>query len=135
MVRHVPEKLLVEMDHKMISQVVINLIANAIKYSPDGSTISIRLINIDALPAEGYKGTAEFIITDHGIGIPPEELFSIFETFVQSSMIKSNAGGTGLGLPISKQIICAHNGSIWAESPAPAMDHGASFHFIIPKTQ
>lgn len=67
-------------------------------------------------------------VTDTGVGIPPGELESIFEKFVQSSRTRSNAGGTGLGLSICREIVEAHGGRIWAENRAGG---GSCFAFVI----
>lgn len=69
------------------------------------------------------------VFLDEGVGIPEDELESVFDKFIQSSKTKTNAGGTGLGLAISKEIIELHNGKIWAESKP---GEGARFSFILP---
>ena len=71
-------------------------------------------------------------ICDEGVGIPPDELTSIFDKFVQSSKTKTGAGGTGLGLSICHEIIAAHNGKIWANNND---NGGASFTFTLPLNQ
>ncbi|NNJ91019.1 MAG: hypothetical protein HKP55_05040 [Gammaproteobacteria bacterium] len=124
-----------EMDSNLITQVMINLLSNAIKFSPEKSKIIISLIEVDAVPGTDFYGTVELIITDNGIGIPAEELSKVFERFIQSSKTVTKAGGTGLGLPICREIIQGHNGLIWAESPVNGSGNGSSFHFIIPKKQ
>jgi two-component system sensor histidine kinase ChiS len=108
-------------DKERISQVLRNLFANAIKFSPDDSIIiaSIMLFN----------NQLHFSIVDEGIGIPEKELKNIFDPFTQSSRTRTKAGGTGLGLSICQKIIEAHSGKIWALNNA---DKGASFHFSIP---
>lgn len=69
------------------------------------------------------------IVKDRGIGIPENELTSIFDKFTQSSKTKTGAGGTGLGLAICKEIIKAHHGKIWAENNP---EGGAMFSFLLP---
>lgn len=70
-----------------------------------------------------------FSIEDQGIGIPENELGLVFDKFIQSSHTKTNAGGTGLGLPICHEIINLHRGKIWAEQA----EHGGSvFKFMLP---
>jgi signal transduction histidine kinase len=71
-------------------------------------------------------------VSDRGIGIPDDELDSVFDKFVQSSKTKTNAGGTGLGLDICKEIIIAHNGKIWAENNPEGR---ATFCFVLPYEQ
>jgi len=124
-----------EMDSNLITQVVINLLSNAIKFSPEGSRIIIGLTSVDAVPDTDFYGTVELIITDEGVGIPADELSRIFDRFIQSSKTVTKAGGTGLGLPICREIIQGHKGIIWAESPVNGSSQGSSFHFIIPKKQ
>jgi len=122
-------------DSGQITQVVINLLSNAIKFSPAGGTIQIIINDIETTNEKGFKGVLEFIIIDQGTGIPADELKAVFDKYVQSSKIKSEHGGTGLGLPICREIINRHDGLIWAESPLTNQDRGTAFHFIIPKTQ
>lgn len=74
----------------------------------------------------------KFSISDHGVGIPSDELSSIFEPFAQSSKTKTKAGGTGLGLAICREIISGHRGKIWAEN---AKAGGAIFNFTLPLKQ
>jgi signal transduction histidine kinase len=94
-------------DKEKIAQVIRNLVSNAIKFSDKGSTVRISLQNMnDALVCD---------VSNRGIGIPENELTTVFDKFVQSSRTNSGAGGTGLGLAICKQIIEQHNGTIWAE--------------------
>jgi PAS domain S-box-containing protein len=119
-------------DKNLITQVVVNLLSNAIRYSENGKKISIFL----SIEKSGESGKANdviaFRITDQGIGIPDQELDKIFESFTQSSMTRTKAGGTGLGLSICKQIIELHQGKIWAESPPENEKSGSRFTFIIP---
>ena len=69
---------------------------------------------------------------DKGVGIPEDELESVFDKFVQSSKTKTKAGGTGLGLSISQEIILNHRGIIYATNNT---DKGASFTFVVPREQ
>ena len=121
-------------DKDLITQVIINLLSNAIKFSPVNGIINITIVDIDAIPEEDFFGIVEFIISDQGIGIPINELEMVFDKFVQSSHSVSKAGGTGLGLPLCREIINQHHGIIWAESPVQDNEKGTAFHFIIPKT-
>lgn len=124
-----------EFDPVLISQVIINLLSNAIKFTPRNGTVQIRLSSVDKDRDEIFTGVMELEISDEGVGIPENELSTVFDKFVQSSKTKSKAGGTGLGLSICKEIINAHKGLIWAESPVTKEGTGSSFHFIIPTQQ
>ncbi len=109
-------------DRDRLVQVVSNLVNNAVKYSPEGGTVTI------SSRAEG--GYALITVADTGLGIPPDEIVHVFERFrrVRSGAAQSIAG-TGLGLTIVKQIVEMHGGKIWVES---AVGHGSAFHFTIP---
>ena len=109
-------------DRDRLVQVVSNLVNNAVKYSPEGGTVTI------SSRAEG--GYALITVADTGLGIPPDEIAFVFERFrrVRSGAAQSIAG-TGLGLTIVKQIVEMHGGKIWVES---AVGHGSAFHFTIP---
>jgi len=114
-------------DKRHIIQVLINLVSNAIKFSPPGSQIVIEL------PEEHAAGSAPGVrcrVIDEGPGIPETELEAVFDKFIQSSKTKTGAGGTGLGLAICQSIIEAHGGRIWAEN---GKTKGAIFTFVIPK--
>ena len=118
-------------DSKLMGQVITNLLSNAIKFSPESSTIIIRARS-EKSELDGYHGkTFHVEVVDQGIGIPDDELEDIFDEFIQSSKTRTQSGGTGLGLPICKEIIHLHNGRIWAESPV-GDNPGSAFHFIIP---
>ena len=114
-------------DKRRITQVVVNLISNAAKFSPSGNTIRIRLDD-GHLPDGGEALCCS--VSDNGTGIPENELEAVFGTFVQSSKTKTNAGGTGLGLAICREIVEAHGGKIWAENQKP---NGCTLSFTIPK--
>ena len=118
-------------------QVLRNLIGNAIKFSPEGSPIRVRIAPAqptDPTTRPGNKAVPALRITveDRGVGIPEEEITTIFDKFVQSSKTKTGAGGTGLGLAISKEIIEGHGGAIWA---ANNTEGGVSFIFTLPVEQ
>ena len=98
----------IEMDQQKIMQVIRNLLSNALKFSPEGKPIEITF--------ELNESTARIEVSDNGDGIPPNELESIFDKFIQSSKTCTGAGGTGLGLSICRQIVENHNGKIWAEN-------------------
>jgi PAS domain S-box-containing protein len=112
------------MDSQKITQVIRNLLSNAIKFSPAGDEIKIVI--------EEDNDNLIFSIYDRGVGIPINELETVFDKFAQSSATKTGAGGTGLGLSICREIIKAHKGKIWAENNTQG---GAVFRFRVPKTQ
>jgi PAS domain S-box-containing protein len=111
----------VVLDPGKISQVVRNLLNNAVKLSPQGGMIDL---NIDR-----EKSCVLVAISDQGPGIPEAELEAVFDKFVQSSHTKNGAGGTGLGLAICREIITAHQGRIWAQNSPQG---GAVFAFALP---
>jgi signal transduction histidine kinase len=109
-------------DPRRARQVLRNLVENAVKYSPDGGAITITaLIKPQHL---------EISVADEGIGIGPDQLERIFERFYQADSASTRkVGGSGLGLSISKAIVEAHGGKIWAQSEEGA---GSIFHFTMP---
>jgi PAS domain S-box-containing protein len=109
-------------DRDRLVQVVSNLVNNAVKYSPDGGTVT--------LSSRAEAGFALISVTDTGVGIPPDEIGHVFERFrrVRSGAAQS-IPGTGLGLTIVKQIVEMHGGKVWVES---AVGHGSAFHFTLP---
>jgi len=114
-------------DPDRILQAIDNLISNAIKFSPQASTIpsEIRLIAHYVTPDE-----ALIEVEDHGRGIPADKLQQIFDRFKQVDASDSRAmGGTGLGLAICRSIIQQHGGHIWATS---TLGEGSTFHFTLP---
>ncbi len=113
---------LVAGDRDRLEQVLGNLLENAIKYSPDGSEIRLRVRE------EGDRIVTS--ITDRGIGIPADEIALVFERFHRGRQVSAtNYGGLGLGLYITKQIVERHSGSIWVESRP---GQGTTFHFSLP---
>jgi signal transduction histidine kinase len=121
-------------DAPRITQVFCNLLANAIKFSPEGGTIRVELLDGE-VPAgrraddSGLQPGLTIRFIDEGVGIPTDELESIFDTFVQSSATKSNAGGTGLGLAICRAIVAQHRGTIVADNNPR---QGACFIVTLP---
>jgi signal transduction histidine kinase len=121
-------------DSVRLAQAFRNLINNAIKYTPDGGTITID--------GRTLPGFVEVTINDTGIGISAENQTMIFEKFSQlgrvelhsSGKTKFNGGGPGLGLPIARGILEAHGGSLWVESPGhdEKACPGSTFHVLIP---
>ena len=121
-------------DSVRLAQAFRNLINNAIKYTPDGGTITID--------GRTLPGFVEVTVTDTGIGISHENQAVIFEKFGQlgrvelhsSGKTKFKGGGPGLGLPIARGILEAHGGSLWVESPGydEKTCPGSTFHVLIP---
>lgn len=102
-------------DRKLVRQIVTNLVTNAIKYSPEGSLVTVRL---------GCEGNlATMVVEDDGIGIPDTQTAQIFEPFFRAANV-GDISGTGLGLAIVKRSVEAHNGTI---SVAPRTPNGSTF--------
>lgn len=116
------QALWVEIDTDKMMQVIDNIMNNAIKYSPDGGVITVRL-----LQAQKHVILS---ISDQGLGIPRKDLNKIFDRFYRVDKARSRKqGGTGLGLAISKEIVEAHHGRIWADSAEGA---GSTFYISLP---
>ncbi len=94
-------------DEKLFRHIFGNLLSNAIKYSPDGGRVAFK--------AWATAGYAVFEVSDHGIGIPPDEVSHLFESFHRASNV-GDIQGTGLGLAIVKSAVVMHGGSIEASS-------------------
>ncbi|HJW84718.1 MAG TPA: GAF domain-containing protein [Anaerolineae bacterium] len=117
-------------DRDRIMQVFDNLLANAIKFSPRGGTITVRLQ--DGL-AVGQADAILTSVSDTGIGIPPQQIKRIFERFYQvDGSATRHFGGAGVGLAIVRRIVEAHGGTIWAESDG-VPGRGSTFFFTLPK--
>lgn len=112
----------VEIDTDKMIQVLDNIMNNAIKYSPDGGTITCSLIDT-------HKHVI-FSVKDQGLGIPKKDMNKIFDRFYRVDKARSRAqGGSGLGLAISREVIKAHGGDIWATSEE---GRGSSFYISLP---
>jgi signal transduction histidine kinase len=107
-------------DGERLGQALTNLVSNAIKYSPDGGEIRIRL--------RGGDGLVQIAVTDHGIGIPPPQIPDLFEPFTRLPQGQA-VEGTGLGLYITKGIVESHGGHIWVES---RVGEGSTFFITLP---
>lgn len=118
-------------DSEKIMQVVRNLLSNAVKFTPPGKNIFLQYSHTTLPAAKAARNVPAlmFRVVDQGIGIPEEELSSVFDKFVQSSKTKTGAGGTGLGLAICREIIGRHEGTISASNNEYG---GATFEFKIP---
>ena len=117
-------KLMANADRERIEQVLINIIGNAIKYTPQKSEITIR--------AKKTGKNIKVEIYDKGIGIPDKDIRNIFLRFYRVSGSASSFSGSGIGLYISSEIIKRHGGQIWAESK---IGKGSVFHFSIPSAK
>ncbi|WP_345241542.1 cell wall metabolism sensor histidine kinase WalK [Pontibacillus salipaludis] len=122
---HLPDKeVLVWIDKDKMTQVLDNIISNAIKYSPEGGTITFNL------EVKKQQQKLHVSISDEGVGIPKEKLEKIFERFYRVDRARSrNLGGTGLGLAISREMIDAHGGEVWADSKE---GEGTKVTFTLP---
>lgn len=118
----IDEAIFVDIDPDRMVQVLDNVMNNAIKYSPDGGTISAKMVvTVDAV---------KIMIKDQGIGIPEEDLGDIFKRFYRVDRARSRAmGGSGLGLAISREVVEQHGGKIWAES---VERKGTTFNITLP---
>ncbi|CAM4151717.1 PAS domain-containing sensor histidine kinase [Streptococcus penaeicida] len=111
-----------EIDNDKMTQVIENILNNAIKYSPDGGKIRVKMKTTDS--------QLIISISDQGLGIPKKDLPLIFDRFYRVDKARSRAqGGTGLGLAIAKEIIKQHNGFIWAKSD---YGKGSTFTIVLP---
>jgi len=116
------EPVLVEIDPQRIQQVLLNILSNAERYTPEDGQITLSAVN--------FNTEVHISVTDSGPGIAPEDLPYVFERFWRGDRSRSRAtGGTGLGLAIAKQFVEAHGGRIWAESTP---GKGSTFAFSLP---
>jgi histidine kinase len=114
---------LVLADSDRIGQVLINLLANALRYTQGGGRVTVRVIVESAY--------VRVSVEDTGIGITPDQLPNIFERFYRVDKSRARtSGGSGIGLTIARHLVYAHGGTIWAESEG--LGHGAAFHFTLP---
>jgi signal transduction histidine kinase len=113
----------IQMDSDRIGQVLLNLVGNALQYTPSGGGVRIQAVHI--------PGEVRVSVVDSGIGIPPEHLPHLFTRFyrVDKSRARSH-GGSGIGLTIAKHLVEAHGGRIWAESQGAGK--GSTFTFTLP---
>ncbi len=109
----------VRADPKRVSQIVGNLVGNAIKFTPEQGSVTLKVIS------DGEQ--VVFQVADDGPGIPPEQISHLFDNFWQAR--KSDQRGVGLGLAIAKELVEAHGGKIWVESK---VDDGSTFSFSLP---
>jgi signal transduction histidine kinase len=108
-------------DERKVKQVLLNLLSNALKFTPEGGRIDVRAAFRDS--------TAEISVTDTGVGLAPEDLDTVFEEFRQVGTAAKKVEGTGLGLAISRKFIELHGGKIWVKSQVGT---GSTFAFTLP---
>jgi len=108
-------------DERKVKQVLLNLLSNALKFSPEGGRIDVS--------ARAQDGVAEIAVTDTGVGIAPEDQEAVFEEFRQVGTADKKVEGTGLGLALSRKFIELHGGRIWVKS---AVGVGSTFTFTLP---
>jgi len=108
-------------DERKVKQVMLNLLSNALKFTPEGGRIDVR--------AQVHDGETEISVTDTGVGIAPEDQGAIFEEFRQVGTASKKVDGTGLGLAISRKFVELHGGRIWVESQ---VGKGSRFAFTLP---
>ncbi|MDE1548490.1 cell wall metabolism sensor histidine kinase WalK [Jeotgalibaca caeni] len=112
----------VDIDQDKMTQVIDNILNNALKYSPDGGAITCRLMET--------HNSVVISITDEGLGIPRKDLQHVFERFYRVDKARARSmGGTGLGLAISKEVLTLHGGRIWATS---VENKGSTFFISLP---
>ncbi len=111
----------VRADERKLKQVLLNLLSNALKFTPEGGRVDVR--------AEGRGDVAEISVTDTGVGIAPEDQETIFEEFRQVGAVEKKVEGTGLGLALARRFIELHGGTMWVKSEVGA---GSVFAFTLP---
>ena len=108
-------------DERKVKQVLLNLLSNALKFTPEGGRIDVRATLND--------GLVEVSVTDTGVGIAPEDQETIFEEFRQVGTAATKVEGTGLGLALSRKFVELHGGRIWVKSE---VGRGSTFTFTLP---
>ena len=115
-------------DEDMIRRVLVNIIDNAIKFTPEGGHVSCEIVTEPARESTHEPG-ARCIINDSGPGIPAEDKDKIFDRYMRTNRGGARVRGTGLGLTFCKLAVVAHNGRIWVED---APGGGSQFVFTLP---
>jgi len=125
------EPLSVTADRDRMMQVMVNLFGNALKFTPAKGEVGIRILPLDKKEGVCDNPCVEVCVSDTGIGLDPKDFKRIFNKFEQVSLVSPQGmGGTGLGLPIAKEIINLHGGAIWVESEK---GKGSRFLFVVPR--
>ncbi len=120
--RHLDEGLgTIRGDERKVKQVLLNLLSNALKFTPEGGRIDVR--------AALHGGVAEVSVADTGVGIAPEDQAAVFEEFRQVGTADRKVEGTGLGLALSQKFVELHGGRIWVDSE---LGRGSTFTFTLP---
>jgi len=112
---------MIRADERKVKQVLLNLLSNALKFTPEGGKVDVR--------ARVHEGAAEISVTDTGVGIAPQDLQAVFEEFRQVGTTARKIEGTGLGLAISRKFVELHGGTISVQS---RVGHGSTFTFTLP---
>lgn len=108
-------------DERKVKQVLLNLLSNALKFTPEGGRIDVRAIV--------SEGAVEISVADTGVGIAPEDQATVFEEFRQVGTADKKMEGTGLGLTLSRRFVELHGGRIWVNSQVRV---GSTFTFTLP---
>jgi signal transduction histidine kinase len=108
-------------DERKVKQVLLNLLSNALKFTPEGGRVDVRV--------EARDGMVEISVTDTGVGIAAEDQAAVFEEFRQVGASAKRVEGTGLGLALSRKFVELHRGRIWVTSQ---LGRGSTFTFTIP---
>ncbi len=112
---------MIRADERKVKQVLLNLLSNALKFTPEGGRIDVRAAVSDSM--------VEVSVADTGVGIAPEDQEAVFEEFRQVGMADKKVEGTGLGLALSRKFIELHGGRIWVNSE---VGRGSTFTFTLP---
>ena len=108
-------------DERKVKQVLLNLLSNALKFTPEGGRIEARAVTVD--------GSVEVSVSDTGVGIAPEDQEAVFEEFRQVGAADKKVEGTGLGLALCRRFVELHGGRIWVKSQ---LGQGSTFTFTLP---
>jgi signal transduction histidine kinase len=114
----------IDADERKVKQVLLNLLSNALKFTPEGGAVNVRVLVRD--------GAVAVSVRDTGVGIAPEDCETVFEEFRQVGASSRKAEGTGLGLAISRKLIELHGGKLWLDS---VLGEGSTFTFTLPLRQ
>ena len=112
---------LIHADERKVKQVLLNLLSNALKFTPEGGRIEVGAVPMD--------GSVEVSVSDTGVGIAPEDQQAVFEEFRQVGTADKKVEGTGLGLALGRKFVELHGGRIWVTSQ---VGQGSTFTFTLP---
>jgi signal transduction histidine kinase len=120
----------IEADARKLKQVLFNLLSNALKFTPDGGSVWVRVKKVYLMEETNERQYIEISVRDTGTGIRPEDMSTLFTEFMQvKPPTVAKHEGTGLGLALCKKMVELHGGKIWAESE---VGKGSTFAFTIP---